>query len=123
MKNGKLQIGIIGCGGIANQKHLPSLARQADLCEITAFCDIIEERAVKVDLPSSVEMAVAEASEAVRGNTAGNVGKLVTLETAITQIADDFCIADVQREIEELEEERESDARANQMTRNGNSTS
>ena len=25
MENGKLQIGIIGCGGIAAQKHLPAL--------------------------------------------------------------------------------------------------
>ena len=40
MKNGKLQIGIIGCGGIANQKHLPALKNQADKCEIAAFCDI-----------------------------------------------------------------------------------
>lgn len=47
MKNGKLQVGIIGCGGIANQKHLPSLKTQADKCELVAFCDIIEERAVK----------------------------------------------------------------------------
>ena len=43
----KLKIGIIGCGGIANQKHLPSLKANADKCEIVAFCDIIEERAVK----------------------------------------------------------------------------
>lgn len=47
MKNGKLQIGIIGCGGIANQKHFPSLQANVDKCEITAFCDIIEERAVR----------------------------------------------------------------------------
>jgi predicted dehydrogenase len=47
MKNGKLQIGLIGCGGIANQKHLPSLAKQSDLCELVAFCDIIEERATR----------------------------------------------------------------------------
>ena len=43
----KLKIGIIGCGGIANQKHLPALKGQSDLCEIVAFCDIIEERAKK----------------------------------------------------------------------------
>ena len=42
----KLKIGIIGCGGIANQKHLPSLAQLEDLCEIVAFCDILEDRAV-----------------------------------------------------------------------------
>lgn len=43
----KLKIGIVGCGGIAKQKHLPSLQACADLCEITAFCDIIVERAEK----------------------------------------------------------------------------
>ncbi|MBZ4670792.1 MAG: oxidoreductase [Oscillospiraceae bacterium] len=47
MKNGKLQIGIIGCGGIANRKHLPSLKSQSDKCDIVAFCDIILERAQK----------------------------------------------------------------------------
>ena len=47
MKNGKVQIGIIGCGGIANQKHLPSLRTQKDRVDLVAFCDLIEERAVK----------------------------------------------------------------------------
>ncbi len=41
----KLKIGIIGCGGIANGKHLPSLKNNADLCELVAFCDIKPERA------------------------------------------------------------------------------
>lgn len=44
---GKLKIGIIGCGGIANQKHFPALKNNGDLNEIVAFCDIIEERARK----------------------------------------------------------------------------
>jgi predicted dehydrogenase len=47
MKNGKLLVGIIGCGGIANQKHLPALANQKDLCEMVAFCDIKAERAIE----------------------------------------------------------------------------
>ncbi len=47
MKNGKVQIGIVGCGGIANQKHMPAMKANADLCDIIAFCDIIEERAIK----------------------------------------------------------------------------
>lgn len=47
MKNGKIQIGIIGCGGIANQKHMPSLHKLNELCDLVAFCDIIEERAIK----------------------------------------------------------------------------
>ncbi len=47
MKNGKLQIGIVGCGGIANQKHMPSLAKLSDKAEMVAFCDIIPERAEK----------------------------------------------------------------------------
>ena len=47
MKNGKLQVAVIGCGGIANQKHFPALTSQSDKCEIVAFCDIIRERAEK----------------------------------------------------------------------------
>ena len=43
----KLKIGIIGCGGIANQKHMPSLSKLSNLAEMTAFCDVVEERAVK----------------------------------------------------------------------------
>lgn len=41
----KLNLGIIGCGGIAHAKHLPALAKLSDLVEMTAFCDILEERA------------------------------------------------------------------------------
>ena len=43
----KLKIGIVGCGGIANQKHFPAMKANSDLCEIVAFCDIIKERAEK----------------------------------------------------------------------------
>ncbi len=42
----KLKVGIIGCGGIANQKHFPALKNNADLNEIVAFCDIVKERAI-----------------------------------------------------------------------------
>ena len=44
---GKIKTGIIGCGGIANQKHLPALKALADRVEIVAFCDIKRERAEK----------------------------------------------------------------------------
>ena len=40
----KLRVGIIGCGGIANGKHMPTLAKMGDV-EMVAFCDIIPERA------------------------------------------------------------------------------
>lgn len=43
----KIKIGVIGCGGIANQKHFPAMKKNSDLCEIVAFCDIIKERADK----------------------------------------------------------------------------
>ena len=42
----KVRIGIIGCGGIANGKHMPSLSRLKNI-EIVAFCDIVEERMLK----------------------------------------------------------------------------
>ena len=41
-----IKVGIIGCGGIANGKHMPSLAKVPG-CEMVAFCDIILERAEK----------------------------------------------------------------------------
>ena len=39
-----IRVGIIGCGGIANGKHMPSLKKVQGV-EMVAFCDIIEERA------------------------------------------------------------------------------
>ena len=40
----KIKIGIVGCGGIANGKHLPAISRNGNF-EIVAFCDILIERA------------------------------------------------------------------------------
>ena len=44
MENTKTRVGIIGCGGIANGKHMPALKKVKD-CEMVAFCDIVPERA------------------------------------------------------------------------------
>jgi len=41
-----LKVGVIGCGGIANGKHLPSIKKNG-LAEIVAVCDLIVERAEK----------------------------------------------------------------------------
>lgn len=41
----KVRIGIIGTGGITNNKHLPSLAKVAN-AEVVALCDIVEEKVV-----------------------------------------------------------------------------
>lgn len=51
-----VKVGIIGCGGIANGKHLPAL-QQVEEVEMVAFCDIIKERAEK----ASTEYGVAHA--------------------------------------------------------------
>lgn len=40
------RIGIIGCGGIANGKHMPALAKLPNV-EMVAFCDIERSRAEK----------------------------------------------------------------------------
>ncbi len=45
-KGETIRVGIIGCGGIANGKHMPSIAQLKGLgIEMVAFCDIIKERA------------------------------------------------------------------------------
>lgn len=43
----KVKVAIVGCGGIANQKHMPSLAKFPERCEMVAFCDNQIERAEK----------------------------------------------------------------------------
>ena len=40
----KLKVGIIGCGGIANGKHMPGL-KKLNSVEMVAFCDIVKEAA------------------------------------------------------------------------------
>ena len=42
----KIKVGIIGCGGIANNKHMPSLSKIGEV-EIVAFCDIDITKAKK----------------------------------------------------------------------------
>ena len=37
----KLKVGIIGCGGIANGKHMPALSKVEGV-EMVAFCDIVK---------------------------------------------------------------------------------
>ena len=45
MENNRIvKIGMIGCGGIAQGKHLPALKKLPDV-EIVAFCDILLDRA------------------------------------------------------------------------------
>ena len=47
MKESKdLNVAIIGCGGIAFQKHMPALAGSKKV-EMTAFCDLLPEKAAK----------------------------------------------------------------------------
>ena len=53
----KLRIAIVGCGGIANQKHMPSIKANSDKAEMVAFCDIIPERAQKAAKEYGVEGA------------------------------------------------------------------
>ena len=54
----KLRIGIIGCGGIANGKHMPALKKLDDV-EMVAFCDIIVERAEQAAKNYGIEGAKA----------------------------------------------------------------
>ncbi len=53
----KIRIGIIGCGGIANGKHMPALAKIKN-AEMVAFCDIVEERAEKAAAQYGTDDAV-----------------------------------------------------------------
>jgi elongation factor P len=50
----------------------------------TVTVTFVEDKAVAVEIPPSVILTVADAPEGVRGDSANNVQKTVTLETGIT---------------------------------------
>lgn len=52
----KVRVGIIGCGGIANGKHMPGLSKVKNV-EMVAFCDLIEEKAEKAKAKFGTEDA------------------------------------------------------------------
>ncbi|HHU78314.1 MAG: Gfo/Idh/MocA family protein [Caldicoprobacterales bacterium] len=52
----EVRAAIIGCGGIAFGKHMPSLAK-LDYVKMVAFCDIVEERAERAAKEFGVEGA------------------------------------------------------------------
>lgn len=56
MNDRTIRIGIIGCGGIANGKQMPSLVKQKGV-ELVAFCDIVKDKAVKAAAAFGVEGA------------------------------------------------------------------
>ncbi|MGL4737597.1 MAG: Gfo/Idh/MocA family protein [Cellulosilyticaceae bacterium] len=51
-----VKVGVIGCGGIANGKHLPGLHKIKNV-EIVAFCDLVIERAEKAKVKYGTEDA------------------------------------------------------------------
>lgn len=46
MERQEIFVGIIGCGGIANGKHMPALSKVEGV-RLVAFCDLVPERAQK----------------------------------------------------------------------------
>ena len=50
----------------------------------TVTVTIVEDKVVSIELPSSVVLTVTDAPEGVRGDSANNVQKAVTMETGIT---------------------------------------
>ncbi|MGM0837685.1 MAG: Gfo/Idh/MocA family protein [Bacillota bacterium] len=52
----KVKVAIIGCGGIANGKHMPSLSKLNNV-QLVAFCDVLVERAQKAAAEYGVKNA------------------------------------------------------------------
>ena len=58
-----VNVGIIGCGGIANGKHMPSLKTVPNV-RMVAFCDIVIEKAEKAEEAVAAPAETAEVAEA-----------------------------------------------------------
>ncbi|MFR9161186.1 MAG: hypothetical protein ACLVJ8_12800 [Ruthenibacterium lactatiformans] len=50
----KIRFGVIGCGSIANEYHLPAL-RRVEGAQLVWACDLIEERARKQRTTSALK--------------------------------------------------------------------
>jgi elongation factor P len=50
----------------------------------TVTVTFVEEKAVSLELPSSVVLTVSDAPEGIRGDSANNVQKMVTMETGLS---------------------------------------
>lgn len=57
MRNGKLSLGFIGCGGIAFSKYFPALQALPQLCSLDAFCNHNIEKAEMARLRFGSEQA------------------------------------------------------------------
>ncbi len=64
MKNGKVRIGLIGAGNIAQNAHIPSYLKQAD-AELVAVCDLKPQRAKEVADKYHMKHAVKDYHELV----------------------------------------------------------
>jgi predicted dehydrogenase len=88
MKTSQLRVGIIGCGGIANGKHMPALAKLKTVAQV-AFCDIVQERADEAAAKYGVKgatvytdyqkMLAAEQLDVVHVCTANNTHAPITV--------------------------------------------
>jgi len=95
MKNGKLQTGIIGCGGIANQKHFPVLKKNSELVELVAFCDIIRDRAADAAAKyGSPDAKVYESYKELLADDAIDIVYILTPNVSHCQITLDAFAAD-----------------------------
>ena len=66
-----LSVGIIGCGGVVERRHLPGLLELPDVARITAMADVDEGRLA----------ALAELAGVAPGHRYGNVKELLAKET------------------------------------------
>ena len=93
----KVRIGVIGCGGIANGKHMPAEKRNP-AAEMVAFCDIIEERAIKAreDFGKPEDKVYTDYKELLKERTQAQsarseAGNAVTIGKEAQDLLDDMC--------------------------------
>lgn len=87
MTEQKLRVAIVGCGGIANGKHMPSLKKIAE-AEMVAFCDIVQERAeqAKAEYGNADAKVYTDYKELLR-DTSIDVVQVCTPNDAHSEIA------------------------------------
>ena len=71
-----VNVGIIGCGGIAGGKHMPSLKKVPNV-RMVAFCDIIREKAEKIGAIVAMPYKIGSCRGGAEWNDVYNIIKQV----------------------------------------------
>jgi predicted dinucleotide-utilizing enzyme len=86
----RLRVGIVGCGGIANIRHIPGFKKLDESVVIQAVCDKNSELALETAKNHSISAAYTELSEEDQSRDYGTYTTMADLENPTREYFDNL---------------------------------